>query len=377
MSWNGKQYNGVPGGAQLWRHGNSWFLVYQVPNSSAKLGYKITSGSDLQALWNGQGSPRADRTFSNRDQMLRAGMIYTNESHTQLNNTSEHPFQLLLQQFQREAQIRPWLRDPEVMALQSRAILEGREMTEAELKSTNWWRSRNEQERNWAVLQSSDPRSANYLLQNNRNAVRQMLSDAGLGNYGEDLVKLIADRMTVGTWSASAAERQIKRLADPHAPGKLHPDLVKFLRDPKLVRNQEHEARVRELALQWLGPRNGMRETDIARWAGEIRNRPGAEDRLIEHLQKQRLALFPEYTDPSLTYDDIAAPWRGFVQDIWGQTAQERDLIFHELIRNNDANKNRELLMEEGLRRGNENVNGMLLRSIGQAFGQSVSREAV
>ncbi|MCH7720959.1 MAG: hypothetical protein IH988_08220 [Planctomycetes bacterium] len=45
-------------------------------------------------------------------------------------------------------------------------------------------------------------------------------------------------------------------------------------------------------------------------------------------LQSQRLALFSNYTDESLTYEDIASPWRNYATSIWGQQLDETTDLF-------------------------------------------------
>ncbi len=62
--------------------------------------------------------------------------------------------------------------------------------------------------------------------------------------------------------------------------------------------------------------------------------------------------MYPEYTDPELTYQDIASPWRGFGSQIWGQQMDETSDVFQQLIKMNDTVEGGKLLRKEGMSRG-------------------------
>ncbi len=116
---------------------------------------------------------------------------------------------------------------------------------------------------------------------------------------------------------------------------------------------REGELAVENLVNRRLGPVHGAWDQElIDEWAGKIRNDPDAITDLTEFLQNQRMVLFPGYENATLTYQDIAAPWKGFVTQMWGQTADETDSLFATLLKNNDAHENAALLRKEGLSRG-------------------------
>ena len=43
---------------------------------------------------------------------------------------------------------------------------------------------------------------------------------------------------------------------------------------------------------------------------GRLRDDPDYQDQLVQSLKQSRLAAFSNYTNPELTYEDIARPWR-------------------------------------------------------------------
>ncbi|MFO7165527.1 MAG: hypothetical protein DIU75_019605, partial [Mycolicibacterium hassiacum] len=148
-----------------------------------------------------------------------------------------------------------------------------------------------------------------------------------------------------------------------------------------LDRTREREDEVRQMIQRWLGPAYAANWTDqhIAEWAGRLRNDPDAKQELEDVLRKHRMALFPEYDNPNLTYEDIAAPWRGVVQQIWGQTADETDPLFMRIVRTNDLATAEQILRTEGLRRGIGTVVNDVMAAATSAFGGGVqeSHQAV
>ena len=74
--------------------------------------------------------------------------------------------------------------------------------------------------------------------------------------------------------------------------------------------------------------------------------------------------------DRNVTYQAMAAPWRQFWQNQWGQKADETDALFTTMLKNNDAVLNGQLLIEAGLDRGiGKVVNTMNASALRQASG--------
>jgi hypothetical protein len=119
-----------------------------------------------------------------------------------------------------------------------------------------------------------------------------------------------------------------------------------------------------------LGPVHPPNERQIRRWSRQWRTNPEeARADLTARLRQQRKALYPEYEDDSLTYDDIAEPWRGFMAQYWGQTPDETDNVFQKLIKLNDSVEGGKLLRQVGYKRGNETVQREMLGSLMDTIG--------
>jgi hypothetical protein len=222
-------------------------------------------------------------------------------------------------------------------------------------------------------LNASDPATANQLIADNRARVADLFKAAGVSNAGQALINTVADKWTTGSWSQIYATNQIQLLADPQAEGVLDPELDPFNENVDTTR--EGEDVVRNMIQTWLGPAASEHWTqdNIEKWAGKLRSDPDARIELEEALRKHRLALFPEYENPNLTYEDIAAPWRGVWSNIWGQVADETNPLFSKIVRLNDRSAAESLLRKEGLKQGNQSVAQNLLSGL-EVFGGQVRK---
>ena len=368
----------VPPGAEVWEVEGRHFLVWYVPftDPPVPLAWFVSSSEERQAL--GIDTKKIDRKFKSWDQFYATGVLRHGDTR-ELVNTRVHPWELLKQHYEKEVAIKPYLADPEILALWAAAMMEGREVTEGELKTTNYWRTHSQAERDWLLLNASDPATAERLISDNRLRVADLLRSSGVANASEALINLIADNWTQGKWTEVYALQQIRLLADPYAEGELDPELRGMTEG--LDRTREREDEVRQMIQRWLGPAYAANWTDqhIAEWAGRLRNDPDAKQELEDVLRKHRMALFPEYDNPNLTYEDIAAPWRGVVQQIWGQTADETDPLFMRIVRTNDLATAEQILRTEGLRRGIGTVVNDVMAAAASVFGGAVqeSHQAV
>lgn len=374
---------GIPGGAQIWKNEGDgyWYAIYTVPGSQppVPLAWRIESNDDVAAIFGPGNEWKLDRTLT-AEQWRAEGVLSFGPSR-QLANLSEHPFDAFTANFNTEANIRPWLRDPEILALTTRAILEGREVTDAELAGTNWWRTHTEAERSWIGEYAKDPKTAQQKIQDGWDNVRKTMIQLGVSNPPEQLVQLIANRVTAGTWSQAYAQNQISKLADPFAPGTMDPTLSLWVNDlakggVKLNTLAENTGKVDELVKRWLGPAyaKSISKDQMMVWAGRLRNDPQAEEEIVAELKRKRLSLFPEYENENLSYEDIASTWRGVVTQMWGQAPDETDPLFQQIVRMNDLSSAQELLRREGLQRNVGTVVDQSLSDLGAVFGSGVRR---
>jgi hypothetical protein len=377
----------VPGGAEIWANQGDghWYVVYRVPGSATPLAWRIENDDDKAAIF-GPGNAQQPKRTLTADQWKREGVLPWGTSR-QLANLSEHPFDAFVANFNTEAKYRPWLRDEEILALTTRAMLEGRQVTEAELAGTKWWNEHTPGERAWMQqVGQLGTDGVKQKVQDGIDATRQLMIQLGISEPPEQLVELMANRVTGGTWTAAYQRTQIAKLADPAAPGALDPTVQRWvtgLQDAGQSLNTlaDNTSKIDTVLRTWLGPVHAAAwsKQEKERWAGRLRNDPQAEVELVEKLKLQRKALFPEYEDPDLSYETIAAGWRGVFQSMWGEAPDETDPLFDRVMRvggslgTKDQQGGRagveELLRKEGIQRGVGAVVNNALATTNAAFG--------
>lgn len=341
---------GVPGEPEIWKIDGKAYVIYTVPGSEPPiyLSWEVPE-DDIEALFGPDVTPKYNKVI---DQAQADSMGVLNFGNTnELANYDDDPFTSWAQTMETQAASQPWILDEDYQALIAMATLEGRALTDAEIQSTQWWQDHTQAEREWMKVYHGDPQTAQTMLEDNRIKTLQLLKEAGVENPSEDLVNAMADAITTGVWSVTQFNNQIKAVADPFSGIQIDSMITQYLGESTGT-TMEGEDLVDSLVREWLGPVYGAwSDEDIQKWAGKIRNDPDAQQQLVAKLQAQRLSLFPGATDPTLTYDDLAQPWRSFGQNIWGQQMDETDPIFAQLINNNDAAVNGALLRKEGLDR--------------------------
>ena len=364
------ELNGFPGSPEVWLNretGETW-VVYFVPDTEIPLLWSIDD-KNLQAAFGEDQPIRYSRVFGSSEEFQKAGGILSGD-HREVVDTGQDPVLAWFNTVAKQAAVRPWLADEEVLALIMEGLIENREISLAEFQQTTWWRTHSAGEREWLLLNVSDPVTANQRLESNRIAVRDTLEAMGIHQPPDSIIEFVADRFTMGRWSENYWRNQARALADPFSGIEVDADLRSLLDAAgALDTTRAMEENVRSLARRWLGPVFGdWSETQIAEWAGRLRNDADGESVLLDHLRSQRKAILPDYED-SLTWDDIASPWRNFVTQIWGQNPDETDPLFLELLRNNDLATNGQLLRQEGLDRGIGAVINAVQGEFARAFG--------
>lgn len=368
-----QDFNKVPSGAELWVEEDTGkhYLVYFTPESRVPLTWHIPGPDDLTAFVgkDGDGNRRPisiDRRV-NSDQMRQMGAIQAGTT-DEIRNTDEDPINQFVDNFQDHANIKPWLRDPEMLALATEALYEGREVTEAERKNTTWWRTHSDAERAWMDKVHGDPTTAAQEKRDKRLQVEQLLVRSGLDNPDQALINTLADNWTTGRWSNTYVQTQAKKLADPAAPGRLDQELQRFAGPPgeREAQTLDQTENARSIMKKWLGPYANMEAVD--HWAGKLRNDPDAEQELVQELRGQKKALFPEYGEDA-TWQDISGPWKSFVNKEWGQQIQDDNPVLHDVIRMNDSSQASDYLREKGLEQGVDRVVDSALSAFASGVG--------
>ncbi len=347
------RFNGLPGQPEIWEIDGNAYVVYFAPDVEppVPLLYTVPSDEDLKSFF-GDATPKFDKKIT-MDQANQTGAIPFGSTDT-IPATEGDPWAGFIERMDRARKTQPWLADPEVFSIISGAWLEGRPPEQWEFEGTDWWQNKTESERDWMWVSLRDPEEAARLTEDNYITVWEAFRSIGLDSVSDDLITYMAEQFTQGHWSKQYLEEQQAAVAGDPSAVTMDTGLSAFMGeagitvgDPSLGRNQ-----VLDQFDRWLGPAFAPSDKQIKEWSAKLRRDPQAGgDSLEQYLRGQRMALFPEYADESLTYEDIASPWRNFASNIWGQTPDETDDVFQQVIRMNDSIEAGKLLRKEGLNR--------------------------
>jgi len=383
------QFNNIPEDALLWDVGGSFYIVYEVPGSKGELyegnpvymAYELKDNDLFNAglLTQGETAPQPNATM---DQAFFDSIAIVTGNTDQLTALIDNPFASFVETVGEQSQVAPWITDPEMIALIAEAAVEGREVSDAEWQTTNWYQTHNEGEREWLRTYYADPSTATQLTTDAQIAVANSLQAAGVSNAPEALTNWVAGKFVSGEWSQAYTTEQISLFADPYATGKRDESFENYLSSTALTgvdRTTEREREVRELYGKWLGPTLGnLNDNEVAEIAGRLRDDPEYQDQLVQSLKQSRLAAFSNYTNPELTYEDIARPWRNLTTSVWGQTADETQGWWQEMVKSNDFAQAQNTLREKGLEQDITQVTTDATQALQQALGQgTVSQSGV
>lgn len=383
------EFNNIPNEGKLWDVEGSLYIVYEVPGANGEvyegnpiyMAYEVVGNDLVNAglLTKGETAPQpnaiVDKTFFNNTSVVAGNT-------QQLSSLIDNPFASFVETITEQSQVAPWITDPEMIALIAEAAIENREITDAEWQTTNWYQTHNESEREWLRTYYSDPSTATQLTTDSQIAVANSLQAAGVSNAPEALINWVAGKYVSGEWSQTYTTEQISLFADPYAEGKRDSSFTNYLSSTALTgvdRTTEREKEVRELYSKWLGPTLGkLTDQEAAEIAGRLRDDPDYQDQLVQSLKQSRLAAFSNYTNPELTYEDIARPWRNLTTSVWGQTADETQGWWQEMVKSNDFAQAQNTLREKGLEQDVTQVTQDATQALQQALGQgTVSQSGV
>ena len=379
----------APDGAYIWNIDGNLYVAYEVPGARGEvydgpplfMAYTVPNNNLVEA---GLLSPEAPAPFIS--QLLKedfdAVTILQSGNTDQLTSLIDHPFASFAEQLESQIAVAPWLEETEAIGLLAEAALEGREVTDAEWQGTNWWKTHSDAERDWLITYNSDPATAQQLTTDAQLAVANSLQAAGVSNAPEAIINWVADKYISGQWSQAYTTEQVSLFADPYATGKRDEKFENYLSSTAITgvdRTSERELEVKELYAKWLGPTLGkLTSEEVSEIAGQLRDDPEYKDSLIQNLKQNRLAAFSAYTNPELTYEDIARPWRNLTTSVWGQTADETQGWWQEMVKTNDFAKAQETLREKGIEQDITQVTQDATKALQQALGQGqVSQSGV
>jgi hypothetical protein len=375
------RFNGLPGKPDIWKNSSTgeWYAVYYVPGSKPPLPmmYHISSKDDLESFFGEGKTPKADKILGASGIRSTGATVWG--STDMIPKEEGDPWSGYLDRMERAKEVQPWLEDPEVFAMQASAWLEGRAPERWEYEQTDWWQARSAAERDWLWLNARDPVEAKEKLKSDFVAVYDRFRAWGVADPPDAVVNYMANKFSTGAWSEAMVGEQMTALYSGDAAVGLDAGLGKLAKehgvsagDPTL-----HTTRVKDLFQEWLGPKFPPSDKQVQKWAQVLRDDETAGiDTLKENLRAQRKALYPEYDDDTLSYDDIASPWRGFQQQAWGtKTVDETSDTFQTLVKMNDTVEGAKMLRRQGLKDGVEKVQDDVVTELGDQVSQV--REAV
>lgn len=370
------RFNGLPGEPEIWRDSETGeiYAMYTVPGDPPiPLLYTIPS-EEVLATYFGDKDIEYDREMP-FDEMSSYGTVVFGDV-GELKDVDGDPWAGFEAKMDRAKKVMPWLNDPEVFAIFASAYVENREIEDWELKGVGWFSGKTDEEIAWATKLYQDPEDAERFKEDNLSKVHALFADMGI-SAPPALAEYIADMWTTGRWSQTYAEGQITKVTGGGETVELDADLASYMTEEDIdgdsIIGTTGVDRVKELFAQWLGPAYMPTDEEIATWAGRVRDdATGGESRLVEHLRGQRMALFPEYEDSTLTWQDISAPWKSRAAMTWGVEVDETDPEFQKIVKLNDAVEADKEMRRIGVERGYEGVVSDMIRGMESGMRRNV-----
>ena len=382
------ELNNIPVGAEVWDVDGTLYLAYAVPGagdlytgSTIWMAYDVVGNDLFEAGLLTKGFEYKGPNGSPSKSWFDKTAILSGNTN-QLIGMDSDPFASFVETYKEEALLRPWLLDNEFIELQAEAALEDRDISEAEWRATTWYQTNNQAKRDWMDIELSDPAEAQRQRNDLELYYKNQLQSLGVSNVPDGLIQWVSSQNITGNWSDLKTAEQLKLFADPYKTGERDGEMLNLISTSgfgDVDRTSAREKEVVELYRKWLGPSLGsLTQDEVSSIAGRLRDDPDYEDALVNSLKQSRLAAFSNYTNPELTYEDIARPWRNLTTSVWGQTADETQGWWQEMLKSNDYSTAQTTLREKGLEQNINQVSVDATQALQNALGQgSVSQSGV
>ena len=366
----------VPGAYGQLYNGSPIFMLYEVLGNDVYEAGILTQGA----------TPNINVKLGSVADLNQYGIVVGGTD--ELTDTVEHPFIRFVENFEAGKRVNPWLNDTEINPLtgityQQEAVeflaeqaLEQwtPEETQVKYEASDWYRKSTTAQKTWLTTLLTQPVQAEQDIQDKRIEVKIAMEANGIASPPDALINWVADKAVSGQWTQVYTDQQVALLADPYKPGTRDSGMVNFIEGVgvgTLDRLTVGEKTVKDLYRRYLGPSLGNASDDeIAEKAGLLRSDPDAEEQLKAYLEQQRLAMFGNYTNPTLTYNDIVQPYKNLVNQVWGQQVDETQDWFIKMVQDNDIEKAYTTLREKGIEQGIERVQDQALNDLQRSIGQ-------
>jgi hypothetical protein len=382
------ELNNIPVGAEVWDVDGTLYLAYAVPGagdlytgSTIWMAYDVVGNDLFEAGLLTAGFEYKGPNGSPSKSWFDSTAVLAGNTN-QLIGMDSDPFASFVETYKEEALLRPWLLDNEFIELQAEAALEDRDISEAEWRATTWYQTHSQAERDWMDIELSDPSEAQRQRDDLELYYKNQLQGLGVNNVPDGLIQWVTNKNITGTWSDLKTAEQLQLFADPYKTGERDIEMSNFIATSgfgDVDRTAAREKEVVELYRKWLGPSLGaLTQEEVSSIAGRLRDDPDYEDALVNSLKQSRLAAFSNYTNPELTYEDIARPWRNLTTSVWGQNADETQGWWQEMVKSNDYSTAQTTLREKGLEQNINQVSVDASQALQNALGQgSISQTGV
>ena len=366
---------GIPNGGEIVKAGDKYYILYKIPNTALSLSYEATE-NDIEGLYPLNFDEQSFREVSEEDIALTVPFGNIAELYDpELLQSGLTPWEGFVGYLDKEAELRPWLEDEEMVFLLAEATLEGRVVTDAEWKTTNWWRTSTQGQRDWLLLSQGKPldelpADAKSKLRDDKIAIRDALLEAEISNPSNELVNWISYKLTTGGWTPAYTINQIDLLSND---GDIDEDLSSFISGDGITieGTRAGETKVENIYTEILGPVFGQMNDQLRRTeANKLRNDPNYEFKLREKLIGQKKSLFPQYAE-NATYEEFATPWLNITNYAWGEQVDQSSVQFQEVLKLNNSVEASKYLTQQGLDLGKSKVVNEALQGL-KAFGQGV-----
>ena len=388
-------FNNIPKNAVTIQAGEQLFLAYEVPGAYGQLYtgeplhmiYEVLGNDLIEAgLLTEGATPNVNISLPSVQGLNQYGIIVGGTD--ELTDDVEHPFIRFVENFEAGKRINPWLADTSInpntgetyqkdaITFLAEQALEQftPEETQVRYEGSDWYQKSTTQQKTWLTTVLTQPAQAEQDIQDKQIEVKAAMEANGIASPPDALVNWVADKAVTGMWTQVYTDQQIALLADPYKPGTRDTGMVNFIEGVgvgTLDRLSVGEKTVRDLYRRYLGPSLGNASDDeIAEKAGLLRSDPDAEQQLQSYLEQQRLAMFGNYTNPTLTYNDIVQPYKNLVNQVWGQEVDETQDWFIKMVQDNDIEKAYTTLREKGMEQGIERVQDQALNDLQRSIGQ-------
>ena len=376
---------------QLWELDGTTYVVFSVPGTDPALFIRYEANEELLDNFysGGRVKPNVISKSVNDEEWVNSSFFGNfAEVNEETLLRDKDPFIGLVEKFEVAKKYRPWLEDDELYDIWLEAFIEDRDILDEEWKTTEWWRTHTQEERDWLLLSqgkdlSTLPADAEAYLNNNIIKFRDMFKAAGVTNIedivntdGESFLDWFAFNFTSGAWTEVYALDQLKAVADPSTGIELDESINTWMEGKAqgvdVSTTKRFEAQVENLANEWLGPLYGvLTDEQKADYAAMIRNAESEEigaSNVIDKFKGIRGTLFGDY-DENLTYNEIATPWRNYSFQLLGQRMDETDATFVDVIKANDQKTATTMLTEWGINNNAATLLDKVTDEIGQALG--------